>query len=127
MNDPFDRLSAGLIPPAPPLELRARTLAAAHSAVNCKHSSDVWYRLWTSWPLRIAWAAAVAGLLVGNLLVGADTPSAPPGPLLPVAAAAGGSGELAEVAELGRLTVELPGWEIAAASNPGSNRERTSS
>jgi hypothetical protein len=89
--------------------------------------ADRWHRIWTSRPLRLVWATATVGLLVGHLLLGGESPSAPAAPALPVAAAAGDAGELAEVVDLGRLTAELPGWEIAEPSDQKQGSERTSS
>ena len=127
MNHRGNYLADGLQPPAPPAELRRRALNEARAAMNSDRAADPWLRLWTSRPLRVAWAAVVVGLIVGNLLVGADVGLSPPGPALPAIAAAGGSDELSEVAELGRLTAELPGWEVAEARGTAPNDRKESS
>jgi hypothetical protein len=128
MKQHVDPLPRDVQPPGPPPELRERVLTAARAAAATDQGAGLWHRLWTSRPLRLAWAAAVVGLIIGHSLIGPNGPKAPPaGPALPVAAAAGNAGELAEVAALGRLTAELPGWEIAVAPHRGTTAERTSS
>lgn len=120
-------LPENLRPAEPPPELRGRVLAAARAATTNGGAADLWHRLWTSQSLRLAWAAATVGLLVGHLLIGADTSTAPAGRALHVAVAAPDDGELAGIADLGRLTAELPGWEIATPSPRAGAPERTSS
>jgi len=128
MKHEAEPVVSALTPPAPPPELRGRVLAAARAAASgAGRAPDLWDRLWTSRPVRLAWVAATVGLLAGHLLIGADTPATPVGPALPVAAAARNAGELAEIAALCRLTAELPGWEVAASPGRGSTRERTPS
>jgi hypothetical protein len=121
MNHRGNHLPDGLQPPAPPAELRRRVFAAARAAMTRDRAADPWLRLWTSRPLRVVWAVVVVGLIGGNLLVGADSRSALPGSALPAVAAVGRSDELAEIADLGRLTAELPGWEIATAGGTSPN------
>ena len=127
MNQRNDPLPRDVRPPDPPDELRCRTLASAHAAMATGQAADPWHRVWINRPLRLTWAATIAGLLIGHLLIGADPPATPVEPALPVTAAVGDIGELAEVIELGRCTVELPGWEIATASTRPPRPERTSS
>jgi len=63
-------LLQGLAPPPPPPELRARALATATArAASRSDVSDVWARVWASRWLRLAWAAAVACLVAGHLLL----------------------------------------------------------
>lgn len=64
---PEGRFLQGLAPPQPPPELRTRTLAAA--AESLPSGGDVWARIWASRRLRLAWAAAVACLIAGHLLL----------------------------------------------------------
>jgi hypothetical protein len=127
MVRPTDLLPPDLRPPPPPAELRARVLTAARHADSTDGSADVWHRLWTSRPLRFAWAATVVGLICGHLLLGADVPAAPVDHALPVAAAAGGASELAEIAALDRFTAELPDWETAASTSHQPTQERNTS
>lgn len=115
MNRHAEPLFSTLQPPDPPSELRCRVLAAA--ALTGGRAPDVWDRLWTSRPARLAWAAAVLGLAIGHLAISGRNPRPPAETAVPVASIAVNRGELAELAELGRLTAELPGWEIAAARN----------
>jgi hypothetical protein len=63
----------GLAPPPPPPELRARALAAA--AAKLASEGDVWARVWASRGVRLAWAAVVACLVAGHLLL--STPGSP--------------------------------------------------
>ncbi len=121
MDQRSNRVPGDLQPPAPSPELRRRVLAAARAAMTGDRAADPWLRVWTSRPLRVAWAVVVIGLIGGNLLVGADSRSAPPRSALPAIAAVGQSDELAEIAELGRLTAELPGWEVATAGGTSPN------
>jgi len=106
-----------LEPPAPPPELRGRVLTAARAALTDGCAPDIWVRLWTSRPARLAWAATVLGLAIGHLAISGRDPRSPTETAVPVASIIVNHGELAEVAELVRLTAELPGWEIAAARN----------
>lgn len=117
--------ATGPVPPSPPEALRRRVLTRAHSALGERPVPDVWDRLWTNRPLRLAWAAAVAALVLAQLAVGPRRPGGADAPGLPVMAAA--VGELAPIAEIGRLTAELPGWEIAAETNRQPREERNSS
>jgi hypothetical protein len=127
MNRRNDPLPDDVRPPDPPPELRRRALVSAHAAMATGQVADRWHRLWTSRPLRLAWAATVVGLIGSHLLIEADAPAAPAEPALPIAAVSGNVGELAEIVELGRLTAELPGWEIAVPTNRESTRERNTS
>jgi len=126
MNDRPDLLPAELVPPSPPPELRRRTLTAARAVLREGRAPDLWHRLWTSRPARLAWAATVAALLIGHLVVAEGPRRSPAEPAL-TAALATVRGELAEVAELGRLTAELPGWEIATARSEASPDRKESS
>ena len=121
MNRHAEPLFSALTPPAPPSDLRRRVLAAARTAASiAAHGPDVWDRLWTSRPARLAWAVAVVALAIGHLAVSGRAPRSPAENAVPVATIATDRGELAEVADVGRLTAELPGWEVAAAGRGDS-------
>lgn len=117
MNRHAEPLFSTLQPPDPPSVLRRRVLVAARAAMTDGRAPDVWDRLWISRPARLAWAAAVLGLTIGHFAISGRDPRPPADTAIPVASIAVNRGELAELAELGRLTAELPGWEIAAARN----------
>lgn len=114
-----DRLLDGLEPPRPPEALRARALAAAEAALNRKPEPaehGIWSRLWCSTPLRIAWAATVAALLLAHvgLSVHSTQPQAPttnqPAYLI---AGAPPDTELAEIVSLPRLSTDRdPSFEL---------------
>lgn len=67
-HDDVEKLLAGLGPPAPPAELRERTLRRAREVLLAP--TDVWTRIWGSRALRLGWAASIALLLVGHAAVG---------------------------------------------------------
>jgi hypothetical protein len=80
MNDDremLDRLLGGLVPPEPPRELQRRLLRKATDALGREAPRDIWTRLWESRPLRLAWAGAVAALLVANVVVPSGRRAAP--------------------------------------------------
>ncbi len=64
-----ERLFPGLEPPPPPADLRGRALAAARQRMTETPAPDPWSRIWNSRSVRLAWAAAVILLLVGNVLI----------------------------------------------------------
>jgi len=105
-------LPGDFVPPSPPPELRRRTLAAARLAMEQAEQSDLWTRIWRSRTAHLAWAASVAALLFGHIVIGVGAASGPAETLRPVMAAAATRDELAEVIDVERVTVELPGWEI---------------
>jgi len=113
-----DPLFEGLAPPDPSPELRQCALAAARKALRRAENSDIWTRIWNSRPAHLAWAASTGVLIFGHLVVGGDLQSGSAGPALPLAVAAGANDELAEVAGLGRLTAQLPGWEMTVRATP---------
>jgi len=76
---------------------------------------DIWSRLWRSRSIRLAWAASVAVLLFGHIVIGAGALSGPADTIRPLMAAAALRDELAEVMDVERVTTELPGWEIQAS------------
>jgi len=109
-----DQLPDELAPPDVPVELRHRVLGAAREAMTRIGSPDIWTRIWGSRSAHLAWAASVAVLIFGHLLIGRTVPAGSPDPALPLAAAAGADTELAELVDFQRVTVVLPGWVIAA-------------
>lgn len=111
MTDRGTGLSPSLRPPAPPAELRSRTLEAARAAVNTS-GPDVWTRIWESAAARLAWAVSVAALVMGHLALGGGAAGAQVSPALPLNAVTASGGELTELAELPRLAVDLPGIEV---------------
>ena len=94
MNHRNDRLSSGLIPPGPLPELRQRTLAAAREAMGRAESSDIWSRIWDSRSAHFAWAASVAVLLFGHIILGGGGSTPPVKTVHPVTASSSGSVEL---------------------------------
>jgi len=68
----LERLLPGLEPPPPPAGLRARALAAACERLAAEPAPDLWSKIWNNRALRLAWAGAVALLLVGHVLVSRD-------------------------------------------------------
>lgn len=113
-----DPLFENLAPPDPSPELRQRTLAVAREALGRAESSDIWTRVWNSRSAHLAWAASIGVLVFGHLVVGDALRSGSASPALPLAAAAGANDELAEVVDLGRLTAQLPGWEMTVRTTP---------
>jgi hypothetical protein len=72
MNDDRETLEAllgGLVPLEPPRELEGRVLLEAKAALARRPHRDAWSRIWESRPLRLAWAAAVLGLLAANAVL----------------------------------------------------------
>ncbi len=69
-RDPVvERLLQGFEPPPPPVDLRSRVLGSAREAALGKPRADSWSRIWEHPGLRIGWAAAIALLLLGHVLV----------------------------------------------------------
>jgi hypothetical protein len=68
-HDPVERLLAALAPPPPPEELRARALVRARAALAAPARPDLFTRLFESRPLRVAWGAAVALLVLGHVVL----------------------------------------------------------
>jgi hypothetical protein len=66
MNRPLDDLLRRVRPAGPPSDLRDRSLAAAREARHRAVRPDVWTRVWSNRPLRIAWAASLAAVLVAH-------------------------------------------------------------
>jgi len=68
-GSPADPL-AGLAPPGAPPELKAKVLAASRAALlTAPARPDRWSLLWTSRPLRLAWAASLLLLLAGHVVL----------------------------------------------------------
>ena len=105
-NEEFDTVLAGLEPPPPPRELRARVLAAARHVAFEEPEPDLWTRVWNSRGLRLAWAAAVASLVAGHLLVGpGNGVTSKPRPELMASIAS--EGHLLEIDQLARIAGEV--------------------
>lgn len=69
-RDPVvERLLQGFEPPPPPVDLRSRVLEAARSGAVGRPPADPWARIWGHPGLRIGWAAAIALLVLGHVLV----------------------------------------------------------
>ncbi len=117
MNQPIDPISEGLAPPIPPVELRARALQVARTAMTENRRDDFWSRLWSSRPIRLAWASSVAVLIFGHVVIGIGTPPGTTHTIRPVMATAAMHDELAEIIDVRRLTIELPGWEVEDSWN----------
>ena len=62
-----ERLLAGLGPPEQPRGLQERTLRGAREALAREAGRDLWTRIWESRPLRLAWAATVAVLVICHI------------------------------------------------------------
>jgi hypothetical protein len=81
-KDPaVDRWLDGLAPSQPPAELRSKVLAVARDRMASAEASDSWSAAWRSRGLRLAWAAAVAMLLAGHVVIsfgGTSTPGSQP-------------------------------------------------
>ena len=124
-HDEIARLLAALGEPEPPNALRERALGRAQG-VWPRPTADRWIALWTSRPLRIAWAGAVAALVVANVAVRvarrAPTPSA-------ASQGAGDSRQLQAITALPRLRPEYANAFGAgpAASAPAATTARRGS
>lgn len=77
MNRPPDDLLRRVRPAGPQPDLRDRALAAAREARPRAVQPDVWTRLWSNRPLRIAWAASLAAALVAHAALTARDTSNP--------------------------------------------------
>jgi hypothetical protein len=77
MNSELKKLLANTRPPAPPPELRDRTLRVALGAAGRQSKQDRWSQIWHSLPLRYAWAASLACLLLAHILISAAPQSWP--------------------------------------------------
>lgn len=117
MRDELNPL-AGLRPITPPVEMRARTLAAAHEALaRGSQPRDRWTWIVENRAVRLAWAASVIALLLGHLALSApDGPTSPPTRLTPRFA----DRSAPEVIELATLTA----IDAGALPSLGSPRRR---
>jgi hypothetical protein len=110
-----DRLLAGLEPASPPPGTRDRALAAARAArTHGAKPEDLWTRLWRSRPARLGWAAAVAALIVANLVVSVQrSPQSGVSHAPALASVGSGETELIAIAELPPLRLDVtPAAEI---------------
>jgi hypothetical protein len=73
-HDRFNELD-GLRPTGPPPQVRDEVLSAATAAMARQPVADLWDRLWSNRPLRLAWAAAAALLVVGHVAITPNPPS----------------------------------------------------
>lgn len=75
MNDDPIR---GFTPPAVPVDLREKALAAARAALTASPRPDVWAHLAASPAARLAWAASLAILAAAHALLPRRGPETPP-------------------------------------------------
>jgi hypothetical protein len=125
--DPVRRLLDRVEPPPPPDDLEARSLAAARTAMARTPARTVlWTRLWESRAARLAWAAAVAGLVLGHVVLSLPNrqAAARPGPPMLLAGTATDA-ELIEATQLLRLrSGRLPQLDTAIAPRPAAPTNR---
>jgi len=124
-----ERLLGGLAPANPPPGTRERALAAARAARTAPaQPDDLWTRVWRSRPARLAWAAAVAALIVANLVVSVErSPKGGASRAPALASLDSGEPELIAIAELPPLRLDLtpaidPFGRPAAAQNQPSQQ-----
>jgi hypothetical protein len=114
MSHQRDLMSGKMIPPSPPPELKGRAVAAARAAMNRAEEPDVWMRIWGSRLARLAWAASVAGLLFGHVVVEDHFSSRLSNPVVPIQVGQEVQDDLAALIRLERITVSLPDRIIGA-------------
>jgi hypothetical protein len=126
--DTVSRLLDRVEPPAPPTELEGRSLAAARTAMARPAArTDIWTRLWESRTARFAWAAALAALVLGHVIlsVPAREGTARPGAHLYLAGNVLDP-ELAEATELPRLrSGHLPQLDTTIVPRPAAPADQT--
>lgn len=77
MTSPEHHLSS-FEAPLPPASLRTRSLTAARAAMaGAEGRTDLWTRLRQSRAARVAWAAAVAGLVLAHVVLSVPARSTP--------------------------------------------------
>ena len=74
-HGPREDIFAGLVPPAPPKEMKNDVIAAAQFSWQNGQRSELWARLWCHRGLRAAWAGFVAVLLFGHVLISSGVPA----------------------------------------------------
>jgi hypothetical protein len=124
MNQPIDSAFREVVPPAPPPELRLRTLQAAKKAVRGDRRHDIWSLAWSSSIIRLGWACSVAALIFGHIVIGSKVQSTSGSTLGPVLTTMVSDTELAEVFDCERITIELPGWEIEVLRNDADETQK---
>ena len=111
-----ERLPESFGVPRPPDSLRARSLAAAAATMAGSASRPgLWVRMWQTRAARLAWAAAVAGLVLAHVVlsVPARSTTAHGGSAL-LLAGAGPDPELAATVTLPRLrSNRLPQLDVS--------------
>ncbi len=108
----IERLLHGFEPPVPPPEMRSQVLTPALHALQREPQPDLWTRLWSSRPLRLAWTGTTAALIFGHLAVTAIQVSQRQTALMLreqtlIARAHSAEEELAEVVQLPRLSIDV--------------------
>ena len=124
---------AALEPPGPPDSLRDRALRRAGAALDRPPAQDRWARIYANRPLRAAWAAAVLGLVVANVLL--PRANRRSGEDEFVAGAAGLAPELRQIAAVPRLREAYLSVDafamrrpaVAVPALPGSGRKEKTS
>ena len=111
-----ETLLASLEPSGPPEALRERVLERASAALDRAAERDAWARIYSSRPLRAAWAAAVLGLIAANLLLPRGTGSSAGEPL--TVSSARQLPELREVVSVPRLDEALVSVDRLAYGRP---------
>ncbi len=119
-EDPFAGLGAPLVPPG----IKELAVNAGRRAMARSPQPDIWYWLWTSRTVRLAWVVGVAVLMASHLVIPVEPVARPEGFAMPILfASADESGELAEIIDLPRITDDLPTF-----AGPGDQpREETQS
>ena len=119
-NTPQDHeaLLGSLETPRPPDALRERVLERAGAALDHRSAPDAWTRIYSSRPLRAAWAAAVLGLIAANLLLPHGTGSSAGEPL--TVSSARQLPELRDVVSVPRLDEALVSVDRLAYGRPAT-------
>jgi hypothetical protein len=121
----IDSLLRGLAPPAAPSGLRDQVLPPALAALQQDPPPDLWSRLWSSRPLRLAWAGSFTALVLCHL--GLTVPRVAPADRqpLPRAMTAGTihlEEELAELTRLPRLRTDARSLGSLLPASAGEKR-----
>ncbi len=121
----IDSLFRDLETPSLPSELRNRTLEPALEALRQDQVTDIWSRIWSSRPIRLAWTASLSALVLGHLGLSLvrPTPHRWSEPATFTAGAADLEGELVELLTFPRLRTDVQPLSglLAVAANQGVN------